>query len=248
MRSYVNPLRQLAVATLAVAIACQPDVEGVTEPVRVIPEPFEIVAVNAYAIAPITGPVTLAARVLDADGRKVSGVAVAWSVASGTGCFLSVTGTECVPDVVSISTDANGVSAAHFLAAEVGIHSVAAAVNGLSGSPVSFSVEALPIIVVVNFGPLFDCTGGNDPSIFVGPDNSSDVSVPLGAAVEWVYASWLYPGCAARVVSTSRPDGGDDFDSGLLPPGGGFRFVPRMRGIWTFVDQNHGGEGTLTVY
>lgn len=246
MRSYALPLRPLAVATLAVAIACHSDVDGVTDPGPVIPEPFAIVAINAHADATIGEPVTLAARVLDADGHKISGVAVAWSVTAGAGCFL--TGTACVPDAVSISTDADGVSAAHFQAAEVGMHAVAAAVNGLSGSPVSFSVESLPVVVVVNFGPLFDCTGGSDPSTFRGPDNSSDVSVPLGAAVEWVYASWLSPGCEARVVSTSRPLGGDDIDSGPLRPGIGFRFVPNVRGTWTFVDVNHGGEGTLTVF
>ncbi|HEX6252255.1 MAG TPA: Ig-like domain-containing protein [Gemmatimonadaceae bacterium] len=248
MRSYVNQLRPLAVASLAVATACHSDAEGVTDPVDVIREPFAVVAVNSYANSTIGGPVTLAARVLDADGRKVPGVPVTWSVTAGTGCFIAATGPPCLAEVVSINTDANGVSAAHFLAAEVGIHGLAAAVDGLSGSPVSFSVEALPFIVVINFGPLFDCTGGNDPSIFLGPDKTNDVSAPLGAAIEWVYAPWLYPGCAARVVSTSRPAGGEDFDSGLLPAGEGFRFVPKVRGIWTFVDVNHGGGGTLTVY
>jgi hypothetical protein len=66
-----------------------------------------------------------------------------------------------------------------------------------------------------------------------------------GDTVVWEYAAWLEPGCAARIVSITAPDG-MVFDSGIHP-GDRFQFVPHGAGRWDFRDAISGGVGRLTA-
>jgi hypothetical protein len=83
---------------------------------------------------------------------------------------------------------------------------------------------------------------GLGPAFLGAPDDSSDVTVPIGAPVEWV--NWLE---SARIMSTSAPPGGASFDSGELSQGERFEFVPDVAGTWEYVDPVSGATGTLTA-
>ena len=76
---------------------------------------------------------------------------------------------------------------------------------------------------------------------------SNDVTVPVGAKVEWQYAEWLFQSCEARITSISVPPGGEAFDSGIIKPGLPFQFVPRVAGTWEYIDAINGGSGKLTA-
>jgi hypothetical protein len=77
--------------------------------------------------------------------------------------------------------------------------------------------------------------------------DSGDVTVLVGAKVEWQYAEYLSQSCEARITSISVPPGGEAFDSGIIKPGLPFQFVPRMAGTWEYVDAINGGSGKLTA-
>ena len=206
----------------------------------------------------VNGPQTLSAvfgskvaaplgvRVTDAQGRGVQSVRVQWHVVAGAGTLIGLLQSD-----QSTATDNLGRSKVDFLATAVGEIRVEASVPGLVGSPVVFSVDvARPPDVVIRFGANFDCYGtpsNNDPSVFAGPSGQKDVSVIVGATVEFIYAPYLHPSCTARVVSSVEPPGGDRIDSGVLGIGGSFKFVPRVPGTWTFSDVLNGGSGTLTA-
>ena len=188
----------------------------------------------------------LGVRVTDAQGRGVQSVRVQWRIVAGAGTLIGLLQSD-----QSTATDTSGRSKVDFLAISVGETRVEASVPGLVGSPVVFSIDVVrPPDAVIRFGPIFDCYGtpaNNDPSIFAGPSGRSDVSVIVGATVEFIYAPYLHPSCTARVVSSVEPPGGDRIDSGVLGVGGSYKFVARVPGTWTFSDVLNGGSGTLTA-
>lgn len=192
----------------------------------------------------VTAP--LGVRVTDAQGRGVQSVRVQWRVVAGAGTLIGLLQSD-----QSTATDNLGRSTVDVLATSIGEIQVEASVPGLVGSPVVFSIDVVrPPDVVIRFGPIFDCYGtpaNNDPSVFAGPSGRNDVSVIVGATVEFIYAPYLPPSCTARVVSSVEPPGGDRIDSGILGTGGSFRFVARVPGTWTFSDVLNGGSGTLTA-
>jgi hypothetical protein len=196
-------------------------------------------------------PSALAVRVTGDGERGVPGTPIEWHVTSGGGELLSGSagGFRPLPDAQPFTvSDAQGVARVYFRPTAIGTSTVVASTVGPQLAPVTFTAKATtPIAVVVNFGPIFDCTPFTDPSTFTGPDNSSDVVVDVGAPVEWVYAPWLNPVCTARVSSTSTPPGGDRIDSGIIGPGAHFSFVPNVAGTWEYVDAVNGGRGTLTA-
>ena len=188
----------------------------------------------------------LGVRVTDAQGRGVQSVRVQWRVVAGAGTLVGLLQSD-----QSTTTDHLGRSTVDVLLTAIGEIQVEASVPGLAGSPVVFSIDvARPPDAVIRFGPIFDCYGtpyNNDPSIFAGPSGRNDVSVIVGATVEFIYAPYLHPSCTARVVSNVEPPGGDRIDSGVLGIGGSFKFVARVPGTWKFSDVLNGGSGTLTA-
>lgn len=135
-------------------------------------------------------------------------------------------------------TGPDGIADVLFRLAAYGTSTVAGAVPGVPVSPVTFSVTATGVVILL----ALDWWTGADAPVFVGPDFSSDATVPIGAPVEWVNLSGT-----ARISSTSAPPGGEAFDSGELNEGEGFEFVPDVAGTWEFVDQVSGATGTLTA-
>ncbi len=195
-------------------------------------------------------PKPLAVRVTGSDGRPAPGITIRWTVTTGTGDLRSWPVAQ--PLIASFTiTDASGIARVFFRPRVLGTNTVTAEGRGLAGSPATFTTSATaPPDVVIRFGAVFDCypePDPNDPSIFAGPGGSSDVTVQVGATVQWEYSEGMHPTCTARVTSTSVPPGGEPFDSGIISPGQRFLFVPRVAGTWKYVDAVNGGSGTLTV-
>ena len=191
--------------------------------------------------------IPLSVRVTDGHNRGVPNVRVYWQVTAGAGEFTG--SLQAQPRIEQFTvTNADGVAHVFVRFTVVGTSTVAASVTGLESSPVTFTTTvAKPADMVIEFGPVFDCTV-NDPSQFiVSGTDGSDVSVPVGATVEWVYMESLHPACRAQITSTSWPDGGEPFDSGIMSPGQRFRFVPGVVGTWDYADALNGGDGALTA-
>jgi hypothetical protein len=173
-------------------------------------------------------------RLLDGQRNPVPYVPVRWVVTSG-----EVAMQGCVPGLPQVSNwtraGPGGSADATFRLVAVGTSTVAAAVPGVLSSPVTFTVTATGFLITL-------ADFGLGPAFLGAPDDSSDVTVPIGAPVEW--ANWLE---SARIVSTSAPPGGASFDSGELSQGERFEFVPDVAGTWEYVDQVTGATGTLTA-
>jgi hypothetical protein len=184
----------------------------------------------------------LVVRVTDGPGSGVAGASVAWTIQAGAGDF-SVT-----PAVTR--TDGNGEARVSFrptgLGGAAGVK-VTAGVAGVTGSPVQFVFHVLPpgvpSEVLIRFGPVFDCTGGEDPSLFSVPEDT----IPVGTLVEWEYASWLDASCAARLSTISVPPGASSFESAPIHPGERFGMILGVVGDWVIGDVRYGGEVTLRV-
>lgn len=186
-------------------------------------------------------------RVTDAAGRPAPGVPVEWTtdLSVGEGFFCFDTPDQCHLPGYSVNTDAQGHSRVWFHPMRLGGHSAVAKVTGLQGSPVTFTVEVIGVLVW--FGPTWDCTGRNDLVRFFGPAQPDHITVPAGTPVVFEYDRLMAPVCSARVISTSTPPGAPPFDSEVLHPGDRFGFVPAVTGTWDFVDQVSGGTGKLTA-
>ena len=81
---------------------------------------------------------------------------------------------------------------------------------------------------------------------FVAPDGSDDVTIPLGASVEWKNLDSV----SHTATSDDVPDGGDAFDSGLLGTNESFVFTPNVAGTWVYHCEVHPAQmagATITV-
>jgi len=181
-------------------------------------------------------------RVTNPQGTGVSSVPVTWTVVSGAGGFG-------LPSSIT-PTAADGVASMSFRPTTPGTITVNAKADGVQGSPATFTVDVIgpvpPVVVLIRFGPLFDCYGApspQDPSIFEGPEGT----IPVGALVEWEYADWLPPVCGAQLRSVSVPPGGLPFDSGIIRPGQRWGVVLEAAGDWLVTDVLNGGSVTLRV-
>lgn len=196
-------------------------------------------------------------RVTDAEGFGVEGVEVTWKVAAGAGRIASIFhGEGYLCGSIAGCTDARGYSHVEFRPTTIGTTMVTAEIVGLAGSPVTFTTEVT--VTVILLGQDWRFFGGGDSVLFIGPDGTPDVTVPVGTPVEWIVVNFHHPWQPVHIMSTSVPPGGESFDSGVLAPwwespaGGGwgweiFRFVPGVAGTWEFVDQASGATGTLTA-
>jgi plastocyanin len=81
---------------------------------------------------------------------------------------------------------------------------------------------------------------------FVAPDGSDDVTIPLGASVEWVNLDSV----SHTATSDDVPAGGNAFDSGLLSLNETFVFTPNVTGTWVYHCEVHPTQmdgATITV-
>jgi hypothetical protein len=124
----------------------------------------------------------------------------------------------------------------------IGRSTVTAEVVGSQDAPVTFTTDASVIVIEFWFG--IWGVGFISPC----PGFSKDVTVPVGATVEWNAPAEdeRFP-MTYTVTSTSTPAGGMAFDSGTLKPKQRFRFVPAVAGTWEYVDRVTGLTGSLTA-
>jgi hypothetical protein len=180
----------------------------------------------------------LAVRVSDAAGRGIERVAVSWTVSGGSGVLCDDGlggGTQCQSGALPLQTptDADGRTQVRFKPARLGRGTVTAAVFGTPAGAVTFSVNTAGI--AISLVPLSECSESME---FHGPDGGGLVTAPVGVPVEWEL------GCGGRITSTSAP-AGQDFDSGTLPAGGRFRFVPQVAGQWDYREVSTEASGRL---
>lgn len=182
--------------------------------------------------------------VTDGQGRGVPGVPVTWEITSGGGSMRGDVGCSSERTTLALTTrtsgldiqEAAGYSQVAFQATAFGVTTVTASVTGLEGSPLTFTVDATKVEIILS-------QSAEGETRFLGPEYTAEVKVSTGATVEW----WNQES-SARITSTSAPAGGGSFDSGLLGPGERFQFVPDVAGTWDYVDQVSGAQGTLTVF
>lgn len=206
-------------------------------------------------------------RVTDAHGHGVEGVQVTWNVASGAGRLdFEFHGDDWLCDSMAGCTDTLGRSQARLVPSSIGTTTVTAELEGLEGSPVTFTTDVT--ILLIFFGQDLGAGGGIDPNdvppVFIGPHGylgpTAGVRVPVGTPVEWVIGGWfitdMWDG-AVHIVSTSEPPGGESFEFiagscwewGNCDLGGrSFEFVPNVAGTWEFEDLRSGATGTLTAH
>ena len=188
---------------------------------------------RAAAYAMIDGE-AFVAQVTDGEGNQVSHVPVTWSVASGEGRLVTWFPQCSEAPVTRTGNYGDGATFMEFVPTVVGTSTVSAAVAGVP--PVTFTVDATRLVIYFGFDPWLG------KSYFAGPKYSSDVTVPVGAVVEFRNFN-----PAARIRSTVTPLDGVSLDSGPLSEGERFQFVPEVAGTWEFVDENSGATGSLTA-
>ena len=164
-------------------------------------------------------------RVSGRDGSAMNDVSVSFEITSGEGVFGDWCDQASIGRPAFVRTDPDGFARVPFLPAVLGRTTVTAQVPGGEGS-VTFGIEATVLVIDFWFGIWY--AGFNGPCSL-----SSDVTVPVGTAVEWKAgvqderSSLQY-----TVTSTSRPGNAAGFDSGLLTQRERFRFVPAVSGVW----------------
>jgi hypothetical protein len=183
-------------------------------------------------------------RVTRAGGLPAAAVEVSWRVELGSGEFHSFPEDQPVTVAVSV-TDADGIARIYFFPTVLGQSVLTASAPTVTSSTATFLVNDRPRFEIL-FGPMFDCTPFTDPSRF-SLDNSPDMQAVVNAPVSLGYYSGLDGTCTARVKTTSVPDGGESFDTGILHSGQTFVFTPHVAGTWEFTDLINGGTGLLIV-
>lgn len=168
-------------------------------------------------------------RVLDDQGAPVQGVEVDWTVVAGNGVML--------PN--SSPTNAAGQASSTFTPGNsLGSADIEASVDGLTGSPRTFSVETTVWLVRLQ------------NIAFVDWNNSSNHTIAVGDTIEWVNLDDPVQFGPHTVTSSSEPAGGAAFDGDLPLQGNRFRFVPEVAGSWEYFCEIHGAtlmSGTLTA-
>jgi len=230
----------LACAWLSFASACDRD-----SAIAPVPPLVAVVSGNNQEVHDgfrLSSP--LAVRITGAGGSPASGIEVAWRVTFGSGEFHSFPNDQPVSAAVAI-TDADGVARIYFLPTVLGQSVITATAEAVTSAPATFIATDRPRFEI-SFGPIFDCTPFNDPSLF-SLNNSATMVSQVNVPVSIGYYSWLDNSCTARVKTTAVPDGGEPFDTGILHPGETFLFTPRVAGSWEFTDVINGGTGLLIV-
>ncbi len=87
-------------------------------------------------------------------------------------------------------------------------------------------------------GPNADVVVEMENIAFNAPGGGDGVEIQLGQTVGWVNRDNVQH----TATSTSLPQGGNSFDSGLLSNGGTFVFEPNVRGTWVYHREVHPAE------
>jgi hypothetical protein len=181
----------------------------------------------------------LAFQVTDGQGNPVPHVAMVFAITSGDAWLDGCAEPGSNPALRTTRTRPDGTAFVNILPTTFGTTTLAAAVPGVLVSPVTLTLTVTA--VVINLGQPWD-----SPIGFFGPDvnvmPTSDVTVPIGATVEWVNHLET-----ARIVSAGAAPGGISLDSGVLARGERFQFVPDVAGTWEYIDQVSGATGRLTA-
>ena len=197
------------------------------------PVSFTATAVEAAAIAVSGGDgqsarisQTLAqpleARVTAGDGGAVPGASVSWAVNAGSGSLSTASSTADSDGRASVELTLGGTAGANGVTATLdGVGSVA--FNASGTAPVSVTIDMTGIAFV---GP---------PASRPPGGGSDDARILLGDTIVWVNQDAVQH----TATSTSTPQGGSIFDSGLLGQGGTFTFVPNARGTWVYFCELH---------
>ena len=229
-------------ALVACAAACSEDPLPPTPPPP--PPALPVIAIVSGDQQEATLGETLAnllvVRVRDANGAAAPGVLVLWKVAIGSGQFGAAT--------PQTTTGVNGTTAISFRPTGANdLRVIVSAEVAGEKAPVFFNLHAVPgsvpLTVRIPYGPIFDCTESQDPSLFQAPQGT----IPVGALVEWEYAAWLYPTCASLLRSVVVPPGVLPFESGPIHPGEHFAITLNAPGDWVVADAMFGGQVTLRV-
>lgn len=168
-------------------------------------------------------------RVLDDQGAPVQGVEVDWNVVAGNGVMLpNFSPTNAAGEASSTFTPGNSLGSAD----------IEASVDGLTGSPRTFTAETTVWLVRL------------ENIAFVDWNNSSNHTIAVGDTIEWVNLDDPGQFGPHTVTSSSEPAGGSAFDADLPAQGNRFRFVPEVAGSWEYFCEVHGAglmSGTLTA-
>ena len=187
----------------------------------------------------------LVALVTDERGIGIGGVPVTWFTSDGRASLCTRNGLDCQTGSLVVPTEADGRSSVWPRPAALHVNVVNATVTGKPALFATFTTDVTGVRLVGS--PLFDCFDRNDPVLMYNHDDERHTTVSVGTLVEFEFAKDLYPGCLARIVTTSAPPFASGFDTGNLQPGQRFQFVPKVAGTWTFTETYTGGVGTLTA-
>ena len=155
----------------------------------------------------------LVVRVTDAQGASVSGAVVSWSITQGSGTLSAASSTS----------DAQGQASITFTpGTTIETSRVEARVTGVA-TAASFTVETSVLVIEM------------EGTAFIAPDGTDEVTIPLGATVEWVNRDAI----RHTATSNSMPVGGPMINSGSMAQGDRFSFTPNMAGVWTYFCEFH---------
>jgi hypothetical protein len=228
----ITPLpksRTVLAAVATILLACGDDATHPTAapaPKGPVPAALAIVSGNdqpGKAGEPL--PEKLVVLVTDKHGNALPNVPVIWRLTSGAGRMYTVEwsnwgsfGTTYTGAVGQYGV--HGQSGITFLPQVLGTSTVQATVAGIR--PVVFTTEATSVVIDnIAWG------------YFLGPNDSTNVTVPVGTLVEWVNSF----DTKVIVESTSAPAGGAPFKVVLEHQGERYRFVPQVAGTWEWTYQ-----------
>jgi len=189
-------------------------------------------------------------RAVDGDGHPLAAIRVDWRILAGSGELMAYPDSERLTDNTT-ATGTDGVATVSFRSRSLGSAIISASIIGAGA--VEFHAVTDPALVppdvIITGGPMFDCTGGADPTKYWIDSAIRDtiLSAVVGQRVAIRYADYLSAGCTARFKSILVPAGGTAFETGVIHPGDRFEFKPDAVGNWTFTDAINGGSGTLIV-
>jgi plastocyanin len=158
-------------------------------------------------------PNPLVVRVTDSGGATVSGATVTWTIAQGGGSLSGASST----------TNSQGQASIEFTpGALIETSRIDATVNGVA-TAASFSVETSILVIEM------------DRTAFVAPNGTDEVTIPLGATVEFVNRDAMQH----TATGSSMPPGTPMLNSGLMNQGDRYQYTPTVAGTWVYFCQVH---------
>lgn len=171
-------------------------------------------------------PDPFAVRVTDESGAPVVGARVVWSITFGGGRLVD----SALQPMRHTWTTHDGIARVHLVPTLLGTTTAAATIYGGDGSSVTFTADALSLVIDNIYWGLF-----------LGPSGSDVVDVPAGGTVEWVNRL----STPVRIYVLEGPTDASSADSGILPADGRFEFVPQETGEWTWAYDYYREDGSV---